>query len=143
MARDEAYFKSLESAYLEYEKAAGTPAAIEALGRTMAQHLKLAYDRVGFVKGDPQQFVRAVRLRDQAVGIEAEMVSEEGRRIIYRILEDPFSGLKGKIDREALDATYMRFSVDYLLGEGWTYRAARHMWLGHAFIEYRIEKADA
>ena len=42
-------------------------------------------------------------------------------RIVYQFYTDPFLGLRGHVAPEKLDAAYMKFKVDFLLGNAKTF----------------------
>ena len=56
------------------------------------------------------------------------------------MLDDPFPNLKGHVDPQKLDASYMNFKLKYLLGDDWEYKMTKHLWNGNDCIEHYIYK---
>ena len=101
--------------------------------------LKGVYDKLGFRKGSPEDFVRVVGENDRILGLDVEFEIANGK-IIYRFNTDPFPNLKGHVDPTKFDDAYMKFKVEYILGEDWKYTTTKHLWRGNPFTEHVIEK---
>ena len=93
-----------------------------------------------FKKGDPNEFARIVALHDNIVGLRIGYPKISENEIIYQIQDDPFPNLKGLVDPEKLDASYMNFKLKYLLGDDWEYKMTKHFWYGDNCIEHIIKK---
>jgi len=113
--------------------------ALELFAKIMQKGLRTAYDQTKFRKGNPVDFCRIVKARDQSVGLRVSVKATKNR-IVYRFFTDPFPLLKGKISPKKLDATYMQFKVRYLLGKNWHYKTTKHLWKGNRFTEHIIER---
>lgn len=140
MDYNKAFFGLYENWFLVLKEEIGEERAIELFTKVMVLGLKKAYDAMGFGKGVAKEFARVVGARDDSVGLRVEFPEVSENRIVYQFHTDPFPGLKGKVAPEKLDATYMRFKVDYLLGQGWSYMTTKHLWRGDSFTEHVITK---
>lgn len=139
--RNEAFFAAHTSWFLAAKEQFGEESALGMLRAVMEKGLGEAYGS-GFEKGSPQEFVRLVGERDKSLGLRVEFPEIGESRIVYRFLDDPFPGLKGQVAPEKLDATYMDFKVDHILGEGWSWRTTKHLWKGDECTEHVIEKGN-
>ena len=137
--KNEAFFSAHTEWFLESMKKHGEETALEMMRSVMSKSLRNAYGS-GFQKGKTSEFVRLVGERDCSVGLRVDFPEVSENKLIYRFLDDPFPGLKGYIEPERLDATYIDFKVSYILGEGWGYKTTKHVWKGDDCTEYVIEK---
>ena len=133
------FFGLHEIYFLVLKEENGERFALEMMQRVMERALGKTYTFAGFKKGDANSFARAVQARDEAVGLKVELEVTDSK-IVYRFLTDPFPNLKGQVGAEKLDATFMRFKVEFLLGKGWSYHTTKHLWNGDKFTEHVIEK---
>src|SRR3989338_2215895 len=134
-----AFFNGLTAVVLALKKRYGEGAAIDVMAEVFSARLKAVYDRLGFRKGSPEDFVRVVGANDEMLGLVVEFKIENGK-IIYRFHTDPFPLLKGQVDSKMFDDSYIRFKVEYVLGNEWTYHTTKHLWKGDPFTEHVIEK---
>jgi hypothetical protein len=137
-----AFFGLYENTFLVLKQNLGEQQALELFSQIMEKGLKKAYDTSGFEQGSPQNFAKVVGERDRNVGLHVEFPEITKNRIVYRFHTDPFPNLKGHVEHEKLDDTYMDFKVRYLLGEDWTYKTTKHLWDGDEFTEHIITKQD-
>jgi hypothetical protein len=137
--RNEAFFGLYENLFLVLKERMGGERALELFRTVMERGLEKAYG-TGFEKGNPHEFARVVGERDAAAGLRVEFPEVREDRIVYRFLDDPFPNLRGHVDPEKLDATYLRFKVSHLLGEGWTYQTLKHLWRGDGYTEHVITR---
>jgi len=114
--------------------------ALQVFTKIMVKGLKTAYDSMKFTKGKPEDFVRLLKARDESVGLLVKFPLISKNKVIYQFHTDPFPNLKGLVEPEKLDATYMQFKVDYLLGVDWKYKTTKHIWKGDPYTEHEIEK---
>ncbi len=135
MKYNTALFGLYQNLFLVLKKEFGERKALELFAKTMQKGLKNAYDQMKFRKGNPFDFRRVVKARDQSVGLNVSIRATKNR-IVYRFFTDPFPLLKGKISAKKLDATYMQFKVGYLLGKNWKYKTTKHLWKGSKFTEH-------
>ncbi len=133
------FFSDYEQRFLKKLEEVGEAGALNYMKTLFASRLSPAYDKMGFTKGIPEDFARCVGERDASVGLHVEFPEVTEKRIVYRFHTDPFPGLKGKIDPELFDKTFLDFKVDYLLGN-WTYHFTKHMRRGDNLTEIIIEK---
>ncbi|MBS3051410.1 MAG: hypothetical protein J4400_04645 [Candidatus Aenigmarchaeota archaeon] len=140
MEYNAAFFGLQEVYFLVLKEEKGEQFALEMLKKVMERTLGKAYTFAGFRKGDPHSFARVVEGRDEAVGLHVEFPEVTERAIVYQFHTDPFPNLKGHVDSEKLDAAYMKFKVEFLLGKDWSYRTTKHLWNGDAYTEHVIEK---
>jgi hypothetical protein len=140
--KNEAFFTFCQNMFLNLKEdpEIGEEKALELMGKTLEMGLKEAYDATGFQKGNPKDFERVLRARDESVGLRVEFPEVTDNKIIYQFHDDPFPGLKGEVDPGKLDATYMAFKVSYLLGNDWGYTTTKHKWRGDDFTEHVIER---
>jgi len=131
-----------ENLFLVLKEEFGEEKALELFTKIMRFGLKKAYDATGFQKGSPKDFAKVVGARDKSVGLKVSFPEIQKEKIVYRFLTDPFPGLKGKVDFAKLDATYMQFKAEYLLGSDWKYETTRHFWNGSKFTEHVISKKN-
>ena len=140
MEYNAAFFGLHETYFLVLKEEKGEDFALDIMRRVMERGLGKTYSFAGFKKGDPHSFARVVGQRDESVGLKVEFPEVSGERIVYRFLTDPFPSLKGQVAAEKLDATFMKFKVEFLLGKEWSYTTTKHMWNGDSFTEHVIEK---
>ncbi len=140
MTYNAAFFGAHERYFLVLKEVFGEQKALEIVTKVMEANLGKSYSSMGFEKCNPRDFARVVGERDKSVGLDVRFPVVSDSKIIYQFHTDPFPGLKGHVEPEKLDATYMRFKVEFLLGQGWTYRTTKHLWKGYAFTEHVIEK---
>jgi hypothetical protein len=140
--RNVAFFTFCQNMFLNLKNnpKVGEERALKLIGETLEMGLKESYDAMGFHKGNPQDFARVIRARDESVGLVVDFPLVTDDRIVYRFHTDPFPKLKDKVDPGKLDATYMAFKVRYLLGEVWSYTTSKHLWRGDDFTEHVIER---
>ena len=135
-----AFFGAHEAYFLILKKIKGEKFALDTIRRVMERNLGKAYAATGFTKGNPKDFAKVVSKRDASVGLVVKFPIVSENKIVYQFHTDPFSGLKGHISSKKLDATYMKFKVDFLLGSDWSYRTTKHLWKGDKYTEHVIEK---
>ncbi|MBU0635986.1 hypothetical protein KKE06_03090 [Candidatus Micrarchaeota archaeon] len=140
MTYNEAFFGLYKDLFVVLRKELGEKKALELFTKIIEKGLKEAYDALGFKKGDPQEFARVVAEQDRSVGLQANFPEATEEKIVYHSFKDPFSKLRGEVAPQKLDATYMNFKVNYLLGDNWQYKATKHLWKGDTCIEYSITK---
>ncbi|MBI4019945.1 MAG: hypothetical protein HY367_01325 [Candidatus Aenigmarchaeota archaeon] len=140
LARNEAFFSALENMFLVEKERHGAEQALELFTSVIRRGLRKAYSTQSYMKGDTGDFARVVGARDKAVGLRVEFDDIKKDGLVYRFLDDPFPNLKGQVNYGDLDATYMRFKVDFLLGNGWHYSTGKHLWLGNKYTEHVIMK---
>lgn len=140
MQRNEAFFTTHEAYFLTLKALKGEEIALDIMKRVMRRNLDSAYSSMLFTKGNPEDFARVVSKRDKSVGLHVEFPAVTDDRIVYQFHTDPFPGLKGYIEPEKLDATYMEFKVLHLLGDDWHYTTTKHLWKGDDCTEHVIEK---
>ena len=140
MKYNAAFFGCHEAYFLILKGLKGGEFALDAIRRVMERNLGKAYTSSGFTKGDPKSFAKVVSKRDASVGLVVKFPVVSENKIVYQFHTDPFSGLKGCVAAEKLDATYMKFKVDFLLGSDWTYHTTKHLWKGDPYTEHVIEK---
>ncbi len=133
------FFNGLTAVVLALKKRYGEDQAIEVMRDVFSSRLKGVYDKLGFTKGSPEDFVRVVGENDRMLGLEAGLFLEKGK-IIYRFKTDPFPNLKGHVNPTNFDDSYLRFKVEYLLGKNWSYKTTKHLWGGNSCTEHVIEK---
>ena len=140
MEYNKAFFELYENVLLVLQEESDEEKALETFSKIMRFGLKKAYDASGFEKGSPKDFAKIVGERDTRVGLKVSFPEVTKNKIVYRFHTDPFPGLKGKVDAGKLDATYMQFKVEYLLGPKWSYETTSHLWKGGSFTEHTISK---
>ncbi len=138
MEYNAAFFGLYENVYLSLKQRFGESLALNIFTEIMEKGLKKAYDNMGFEKGNPEDFARVLKARDESVGLKVEFPEIAENKIVYQFHTDPFPNLREEISAEKLDATYMRFKVIYLLGENWNYRTTKHFWNDNEFTEHEI-----
>ena len=139
MAYNAAFFGLFENIFKLLKKEFGEEKALDLFTKLMATGLGKSYGD-NFVKGQSNEFARVVSERDKIVGLHVEFPQVEENTIIYQFHDDPFPNLKGEVDAEKLDKTYIDFKVNYLLGEGWQYHTTKHLWWGDEYTEHVITR---
>ena len=134
-----AFFGLFENTFKLLKKEFGEEKALDLFTKLMATGLGKAYGD-NFIKGQPKEFARVVSERDEMVGLHVEVPQADDKTIIYQFHDDPFPNLKGEVDAEKLDKTYIEFKINYLLGEGWHYQTTKHLWWGDKYTEHVITK---
>lgn len=140
MQYNKAFFGLYENIFLVLKEELGEERALQLFSKVMQRGLRKAYDASGFQKGKARDFAKVVGERDASVGLKVSFPVVEENKIVYRFLTDPFPGLKQAVEPEKLDATYMGFKVNYLLGEEWGYKTGKHLWKGDEFTEHIISR---
>ncbi|MCC7570967.1 hypothetical protein KO465_06525 [Candidatus Micrarchaeota archaeon] len=135
-----AFFSLYENLYIVLKQELGEERALELFRKIMEKGLKKAYDSMGFEKGNPEDFVKVLKQRDESVGLKVTFPEVTDSKIIYQFHTDPFPNLKGIVDHKKFDDTYISFKVKYLLGEKWTYAPTKHIWDGDEHTEFIITK---
>jgi len=140
MELNKAFFGLYENWFIVTKEELGEEKALNLFTKVMCFGLKKAYDAYGVKQGSPQEYARIVKERDNSVGLRVEFPEVSEKKIVYRFIDDPFPGLKGKVDYKKLDKTYMQFKVDYILGKNWGYTTTKHIWKGDSHTEHIITK---
>lgn len=138
--RNIAFFAYVENSFIVAKEMFGAEKAIKLMRLSLEKGLKSAYDQMNFKKGDPLEFVRCTKARDEAVGLRVEYQIKDGV-ITYKFLDDPFPNLKNIMTAEQVVSTYMPFKVSYLLGNEWSYEITKHLWKGDDRIEFIVEES--
>ncbi|MCX6801062.1 MAG: hypothetical protein NTZ73_02645 [Candidatus Diapherotrites archaeon] len=118
----------------------GEEKALEVFTQIMERGLKSAYDSMGFEKGSTKDFAKVLKARDESVGLKVSFPMVTKNKVVYRFHTNAFPNLKGEVSPEKLDATFMRFKVNYLLGDDWGYKTTNHIWRGGRFTDHIIER---
>jgi len=140
MEYNKAFFGLYENVFLVLKEEFGEEKGLALFSKIMHYGLKKAYDSSGFQKGSAKDFARVVSERDQSVGLKVAFPTVEENKIVYQFLTDPFPALKGKVEAHKIDATYMKFKVDYLLGSNWNYKTTKHLWKEDEFTEHILAR---
>ena len=140
--RNTAFFAYIQNNFIVCKEMFGKEKALEIMAKSLEIGLKGAYDNSGFTRGNPQDFTRVLKERDNAVGLHVEFPEISENKIVYRFHDDPFPNLKEHATAEEIDGTYMKFKVIYLLGDGWTYKTTKHLWNVDEYTEYVIERKN-
>lgn len=133
-----AFFGLYENVFFTAKENYGEEFALQFMRSLFERALAKAYLSEGFEKGVPSAFLKVVGLRDESVGLQVDFPEVSDVRIVYRFLNDPFPGLKGHVDPEKLCDTFIRFKVNFLLGDHWNYKLTCHCWNGAPFTEFLI-----
>lgn len=139
MSYNAAFFGLFENTFKLLKNEFGEEKALDLFTKLMTVGLGKAYGD-NFVKGQPKEFARLVSERDKMVGLHVEFPQIDDKTIIYQFHDDPFPNLKGEVNAEKLDKTYIDFKINYLLGEGWQYHTTKHLWWGDKYTEHVITK---
>jgi hypothetical protein len=134
------FFRLYETMFLVLKQELGEEQCLTILKQVFAKNLKAAYDQTNWRKGNPHDFTHVVGLRDEAVGLQVAFPTVTDTEIVYQFHTDPFPHLKGKVEPEKLDATYLEFKVSYLLGAKWSYITTKHLWRKDPYTEHVITK---
>ncbi len=135
-----AFFGLYQNVFLELREQFEDESALSFMRNLFSRALKPAYDSMGFEKGNPFDFARVVKERDDGVGLRVEFPKVSSTEIIYQFHTDPFPGLKGKVESKLLDDCYLAIKIDHILGSEWTYRTTKHFWKGDGFTEHIITR---
>ena len=135
-----AFFTLYENLYVVLKTEYGENQALNLFRKIMETGLARAYNNFGFKKGDPESFARTLEARDNAVGLVVKFPRITANEIIYQFHTDPFPNLKGVVEHDLLDDTYINFKVQYLLGNQWHYKTTKHFWDGDQYTEFTIVK---
>ena len=134
-----AFFGLFENTFKTLKNHYGKETALCLFQEIMETGLSKAYGS-DFEKGNPDDFVRVVGERDKNVGLRVEFPEVSNEKIVYQFHDDPFPNLKGQIEPQELDATYINFKIKTLLGQDWDYETTQHLWQGDPCTEYVITK---
>lgn len=134
------FFSLYENLFLILKEEYGEQPALYLFKKIMEKGLKSACDKQGYIKGSPNSFQEVIETRDKNVGLIVKFPIVEPKKIIYQFHTDPFKNLKGIVNHELLDRTYIDFKVKYLLGDDWGYKTTSHFWKDDPYTEFTIEK---
>ena len=136
-----AFYNGLTAVVLALKRRYGEAEAIDVMREVFSARLKSVYDQLGFTKGSPEDFARVIGANDVMLGLKVEFIVEPNK-IIYRFHTDPFPLLKGHVDPTKFDNAYLRFKIEYVLGDDWDYCTTKHLWNSDPFTEHVIEKIN-
>jgi len=136
-----AFFGLFENLFLTLKERLGAEKALNLFREIMENGLKKAYGS-DFIKGQPDEFQRLVGERDNNVGLKVdfEFTDSNKQNFYYRFYDYPFPNLKGEVNPENLDDTFINLKVNYLLGDDWAYKNTKHIWNGDELTEFLIYK---
>lgn len=132
-----AFFGLYETWFKLLKTELGEEKALIFFRKVMETILENAYGK-DFEKGKPSEFIRMVKQRDESVGVKVSFSEVLDNQFSYRFHMDVFPNLKGHLDAEKLADTYIKFKINYLLGEHWTYKTIKHIWHGNDCTEFLI-----
>lgn len=135
-----AFFGLYENLFIVLKEEHGGEMALNIFRKVMEKGLKTAYDKMGFKKGNINDFVRVLTERDNSVGLRVKFPEITENKIVYQFYDDPFPGLKGKVEHEKLDDTFISFKIKHILGNEWKYKTTKHVWDGNEYTEYVITR---
>jgi hypothetical protein len=135
-----AFFGLYENLFIVLKEEQGEEMALNIFRKVMEKGLKTAYDKMGFKKGNINDFVRVLTERDNSVGLRVKFPEITENKIVYQFYDDPFPGLKGKVEHEKLDDTFISFKIKHILGNEWKYKTTKHVWDGNEYTEYVITR---
>jgi hypothetical protein len=135
-----AFFGLYENLFIVLKEEHGEEVALDIFRKVMEKGLKTAYDKMGFKKGNINDFVRVLTERDNSVGLRVKFPEVTENKIVYQFYDDPFPGLKGKVEHEKLDDTFISFKIKHILGNEWKYKTTKHAWDGNEYTEYVITR---
>jgi len=135
-----AFFGLYENLFIVLKEEHGGEMALNIFRKVMEKGLKTAYDKMGFKKGNINDFVRVLTERDNSVGLRVKFPEITENKIVYQFYDDPFPGLKGKVEHEKLDDTFISFKIKHILGNEWKYKTTKHAWDGNEYTEYVITR---
>lgn len=138
---NKAFFSLYEDTFLILKAKLGLAETLATVADIFQTNLGRGFDQMEFRKGRTEDFVRVISARDASVGLDVRFPEVSERGLVYQFFTDPFPNLKGAVEHAALDATYMNFKVQRLLGEGWSYRTTKHLWDGDPCTEHVIQRA--
>ena len=133
------FFGALSTFFLQYKDRHGEEEALDFFEQFFLARLGLVYKQIGYEQGNPDHFARVVKKNDDDLGLDVS-ISAGNDVITYCFITDPFPQLKGEVDPEKWDRTYMRPKLAILLGDGWTYETVSHRWKGDAVTEHVIRR---
>lgn len=136
-----AFFGLYENWFKQLQSEMGEEKTINLFRKVMETSLEKAYG-TNFQKGNPLDFIRLVGERDQHVGLSVSFPVVNDNKIIYQFHTDPFPNLKGFVNQDKLDDTYISFKIKYLLGDDWNYKNTAHIWDGDNYTEFSIVKSS-
>lgn len=133
-----AFFGLYENLFIVLKEEHGEEMALNIFRKVMEKGLKTAYDKMGFEKGNINDFVRVLTERDNSVGLRVEFPEITENKIVYQFYDDPFPRLKGRVEHEKLDDTFISFKIKHILDNNWKYKNTKHFWNGDEYTEYVI-----
>jgi len=135
-----AFFGLYENLFIVLKEEHGEEVALDIFRKVMEKGLKTAYDKMGFKKGNINDFVRVLTERDNSVGLRVKFPEVTENKIVYQFYDDPFPRLKGRVEHEKLDDTFISFKIKHILGNEWKYKTTKHAWDGNEYTEYVITR---
>ncbi len=132
-----AFFAGITNTFIIASEKYGEEEALDFLTELMKRSLGAAYGMMGAKRGK-EEFIRCVGERDATVGLKVSFEVKGDNSFAYRFHTDPFPNLRGKVDPNKLDATYIGFKVAFFMGPDWTYTTKKHIWKGDEYTEHLI-----
>ena len=137
--RNKVFFHLYETVFILLKEEFGEEKALEMMSKLFRENLTTSYGH-DFKKGVAAEFARIAKGHDNNVGLHVEFPEVEEDRLVYHFIDDPFPGLRGLVDPYKLDASYLKFKIEYILGPEWKYKTTKHLWNGDEYTEHVIYK---
>lgn len=135
-----AFFGAHTNYFLVARELFGEEKALQLMTNVMEKSLTPAFEAFGAKHGGGvDEFIRVVGSRDETVGLKVSFEKAENG-FYYCFLTYPFPLLKGKVDAEKLDATFIEFKKNYFLGSEWAWKITKHCFNGDDVTEYYFTK---
>lgn len=133
------FFGLYELFFKVMKKEVGEQKALDIFRKVMEEGLTGAFG-TDFKKGSIDDFARIVGAVDAAVGLKVEVAKINDKEFYFRLHNDIFPNLKGLVTHDKVDAIYMPFKVNYMLGKDWDYKCTKHLWNGGSYTEFHVFK---
>lgn len=138
---NQAFFSLYENVFQTLRNEFDESQTLNLFSKMMANGLTKGYGN-DFIKGEPQEFIRLVKQRDENVGLKVSLDLLENNKISYIFHRYPFPNLLSLVDYKKLDNTFIKFKINYLLGVNWSYKLLRHYGNNDPVTEYLIFRSN-
>ncbi len=134
-------FNSMENSFIILSSWYGEHRALHFLSTLMSKNLGIVYKNAGAKDlSGPEGFKKYVIGTDSSMGIKSTFSVLGPEKFSYKLYTDIFPNLKGLVDPQKLDETFVKYKVHFFFGPEWSYSATKHIWKGDECTSYIIRK---
>ena len=132
-------FSLYETTFLVIKTNLGYDQALELFYEIVDNSLGNALNEYIFEKGNPKDFAKIMKKRDESVGNKVTF-KVTNDKIIYRVHTNIMPNLRGHMSINDYANVLVGIKIKHLLGKGWVFKISKHLWKGDKFSEYIITR---